>query len=150
MEELDPKYKQEGFKVPENYFDNLESQVFRKINPLKAQPVLSVWKRKTTWLAAASVALIAGVTYISFNTQPPSDYGSDISFENIESSELLAYANDVDISDDEFEDFLPATAIDSIYNAEIVPQNQTTFDPADLQDLEEEYSPLDTDTDYNL
>lgn len=147
MEELDPKYKQEGFKVPENYFDDFESQVFRKIDPLKTQPVLSVWKRKTTWLAAASVALIAGVAYISFNTQQPSDYSSDISFEHIESAELLAYANDLEISDDEFEEFLPASAIDSIYYAEMTPETQTTFDPADLKDLEEEYSPLDTDND---
>ncbi len=146
MEDLDQRYKKNGFKVPENYFEEFDDQLIEriKLQQPEARPVFSVWKKKA-WLAAASVAILSCITYIAYQgsgAQP----NQEISFNNIDADELIAYENEVELSEDEFEEMIPAYTIDSLYQAEILPAADMEFSNEDIQDLEDEFSALDEET----
>ncbi len=142
MEELDKKYQDNGFKVPEHYFEDFDHKVLERLREMqeKPKPGLRVWK-KQAWLVAASMALISAIAYIAYQTAPVTNQ-EQLSFDNLDPEELIAYENEIELSEDEFEDIIPAYTIDSLYNAEILPVSYE-FNEQDLQDIEEEYSALD-------
>lgn len=65
--DLHNKNKKLGFKIPENYFEELEGRVTPKLKPDK--PVKSLFFRKQIvpiLALAASILLFVGVVYIQF------------------------------------------------------------------------------------
>jgi len=149
MEELDKKYKNNGFKIPDNYFEDFDQKVFAGIHQQNTEPLpqLRFWKKKTIWMAAAGFALISGLSYIAYQTTPATTTQQEISFDNLDPNELMEYENDIELNEDEFEEIIPAYTIDSIYQDEFIPANALEFSPSDIQDLEEEYSALDESID---
>jgi hypothetical protein len=148
MEEFDKKYRENGFKVPESYFDHFEDRVFERLKEVKPgqTPVLSVWRRKTTWLAAAGLALICSIAYITTRTSGISPTET-VTFEQLDPVELAQYENEIELSEDEFEEIIPAYTVDSLYQAEILQVNNTSFSQDELENLEEEYTALDEQID---
>lgn len=146
MEDLDKKYQSNGFRVPEDYFENLDERVFERLRT-EQKPQLKVWKKTQTWLAAASIALLFGIGgYFFFRNSPVPD--QQISFDSIDATELLAYENEAELNEEEFEEFIPAYTVDSLYEAEILSAASTGFSQEELTDLEEEFSALeDEETD---
>ena len=56
--------KENPFKVPEGYFENLTSQIMGQLPEKveKVSPVISLWERMSPWVYAA--AMIAGVALL--------------------------------------------------------------------------------------
>jgi hypothetical protein len=148
MEEFDKKYRVNGFKTPESYFDHFEDKVLQRLKETKANPapVLSVWRKKTAWMAAAAIALICSIAYVVNYTSDNS--GTDtIAFDQVDPVELAQYENEVELSEDEFEEIIPAYTVDSLYQAEILQASTNSFNQDELKDLEEEYTALDEEID---
>lgn len=76
--------KTDGFKVPKNYFEQLESKVLEETTQkkIKVIPLFS----KQTYIAAASIAAIFVLGILLFN---PSN--NEISFDDLASTEIDAY-----------------------------------------------------------
>ena len=146
MEDLDKRYKKGGFRVPEGYFEGFDEKVLERIRSGQTSPpvFVSVWRKSRTWMVAASMAAILSIGYIAFRTAPV-DTPDKISFDDLDSSELLAFEEEVELSEEEFEEIIPAYTIDSLYQAEIIPASYQDLNPEELRDLEEEFSALDED-----
>lgn len=141
--ELDPKYRQEFDDLPAGYFEQLDDRV---INRLKNEPVpvIPFYRKKSFYLVsvAASLALLLGVFSI-FQGQNHQDE-TEISFSNIDSAELVAFEESVDLNDEDFEAIIPEATVDSIYNATFVHKtDNNTLTEEDIEDVEDEFSPLD-------
>jgi hypothetical protein len=144
MEEFDKKYRKNGFKTPESYFDHFEDRVFERLKAIntKQAPTLSVWRKKTTWMAAAGLALICSIAYIASYTSGSPGIEA-VTFDQLDAAELAQYENEVELSEDEFEEIIPAYTVDSLYKAEILQASNNGFSKDELKDLEEEYTALD-------
>ena len=103
------------FKVPENYFAQLNESIMAKL-PEKEAPVIntvSLWDKSKTWLymAAMFLGLFFTVKVLTTNTQTKS---SDNNTASISISQQ-EYWSDVEISEDEFFDYLEAQFVDENY-----------------------------------
>lgn len=57
---LDNMNKENPFKIPDNYFDNFHREMMDKIQPLKKQKTIPLWRKIAPWGVAAA-AIICGV-----------------------------------------------------------------------------------------
>ncbi len=141
MESLDPKYKQEGWTIPEGYFEQLETNV---LNRLKEES--SAGKAKVVYWGkivsiAASVAIVVMITIFSIRSAKDEN---EISFNDLDSMDIVQFENSVEFDDEEFETYVQDEVIDSLYTEKIQSQYIDNFiSKEDLEDLEEEYSILD-------
>jgi len=143
MEEFDKGYKNNGFKVPNNYFENLETQLSERLYPSTQKWKVSINKAISI---AASVVVIISIGTLSFKSSQKQD--TPISFSDLDSMEIVNYTSSIDITDDELEELVSEQAIDSIYKVEIQLEQVNNVLPAeDISDLEEEYVFLDIDSD---
>jgi hypothetical protein len=144
MEEFDKKYRKNGFKIPESYFDHFEDRVLERLDAIhtKQAPALSVWRKKTTWIAAAGLALVCSIAYLASYTSGNPGIEA-VTFDQLNAAELAQYENEVELSEDEFEEIIPAYTVDSLYKTEILQANNNGFSKDELKDLEEEYTALD-------
>jgi len=76
-ENLKKKHSEElGLNVPEDYFSNSKSEILSKVLAKKESKVISIYRKRSTWIAAASIALIFGLTVfkpfsvLNFNDSP--------------------------------------------------------------------------------
>lgn len=59
-----------GLKIPENYFSNSKNEILNKVLAEKETKVIPFYKKRTTWLAAASVTLLLGLSiFRTYNSQ---------------------------------------------------------------------------------
>ncbi|WP_313807904.1 hypothetical protein [Flavobacterium sp.] len=103
----DPKIES-GFKIPENYFESFEERLMQQL-PEKDVRVVSLWKRKTTWISAiaAVVTVSLGVwlytnsqtTELQTTTETYLAYQSDITTEDIAAqltdADITAFENEL-------------------------------------------------------
>lgn len=65
-----------GLNVPENYFSKSKSKILSEVITKKESKIISIYRKKSTWLAVASIALVFGLTVIkpfsvlNFNDSP--------------------------------------------------------------------------------
>lgn len=60
---IDNLHKDElGFGLPDNYFEKSKSKILSKISENKEVQIIPLYKRKTTWLVAAGIALLISVS----------------------------------------------------------------------------------------
>lgn len=139
--DLHPEYKQNPFTVPEGYFENFDNKVMDKIYRNNARPAMRVSYVK--WLVAAGVALVAGIGVVLYNSGKSS--GINLADETVDSMELVAYANETDINEEEFVEMVDEAAVDSIYREEVILKvNAVNYSESEqLESLQEEYTPLE-------
>ena len=144
--ELDPKYKKGEWEVPEGYFEGFEDKVLKRLESENGPKFKVYIQKNLKYFAAvaASLAIFIGV-YTSQNTKNSDDI--NYSFKDLDSAELVAYENNVELSEDEFEEFIPEATIDSLYQSAFStePIEINGFSQDELEDLEEEFLPLDED-----
>lgn len=147
MDDLDNKYKDNGFKVPDGYFDSFEERVLSGIREEKPEKrKMQVSKSRVWWPVAACLVMAIGIGYLA--SRPSAEVNLAAAMDNVDTAELTAYTNEVDLSEDEFEDIIPVYTVDSLYQAEIASADNTGgLSPLELQDVEEEFSPLDESID---
>jgi hypothetical protein len=68
---LDEMKKENPFKVPEGYFENLSSQIMANLPEQEKAKTISLWGRMKTWSYAAAV-LVAGIFLVNFFIGLPS------------------------------------------------------------------------------
>lgn len=143
---LDPKYKKEEWDVPEGYFEGFEDKVLKRLESERVPKFKVYIQKNLKYFAAvaASLAIFIGV-YTSQNAHNNDDI--HYSFKDLDSSELVAFENNVELSEDEFEELIPEATIDSIYRSEftVEPIEINGFSQDELEDLEAEFMPLDED-----
>lgn len=112
--DLDKKFKNTGFKIPDNYFEQFEVSMLEQISKTEKTKVVSIFYKKQIWIsaiAAVFVALIAIPFYFngSNNTKnvdttslenylvtqyTPYDLADKLSEENIDALESELALND--------------------------------------------------------
>lgn len=103
------------FKVPENYFSQLNESIMANL-PEKETPVIkpiTLWDKSKTWLymAAMFFGLFFTIKVLTTSTRP-------ISSENNTASTSFSeqrYWNDVEISEEEFFDYIETQFVDENY-----------------------------------
>lgn len=59
-----------GLTIPENYFSNSKNEILNKVLTEKETKVIPFYKKRTSWLAAASVTLLLGLSiFRTYNSQ---------------------------------------------------------------------------------
>lgn len=76
-QKLKKKHSEElGLNVPEDYFSNSKSEILSKVLTKKEPKLISIYRKRNIWIAAASIALIFGLTVfkpfsvLNFNDSP--------------------------------------------------------------------------------
>ena len=145
MEDLDPKYKREGWTIPEAYFESLEDKVFKRLKNEKPKSKTHIIKWRKPVAIAASLAVIVLITILSYRSARTED--TEISFNDLDSMDIANFENNEELNDEEFEEFVPEAVVDSLYNTRVKAAYVNTYiSKEELQDLEEEYSILDDET----
>lgn len=106
------------FKVPENYFSELNDSIMANL-PEKEAPVVEVvtmWDKVKPWLymAAMFFGLFFTIRLITTSTQPNSTNAEENTASTITSSQQN-YWNDVSISEEEFFDYIETQFVDEDY-----------------------------------
>jgi len=147
MDDLDKRYKDNGFKVPEGYFESFEERVLSRIREEKpGKGRMWISKSRLWWPVAACLVMAIGIVY--FVSRPSQEVSLAAAMDNVDTIELAAFTDEVDLNEDEFEEIMPVYTVDSLYQAEIAStDNGGDLSPLELQDVEEEFSPLDESID---
>lgn len=135
---LDNDFKKNGFKVPQNYFEQLDNNIISALYSKDTVVKLTFWHKNKRWLVAASITTIAIVGAWYNNVIKIQNTNT---FASITAQEYTEFENETDITDEDINDLLSTEAIDSIYKLEIVPVNN-------YEELE--IAAPDTLTEYNL
>lgn len=103
------------FKVPDNYFSHLNESIMANL-PEKEAPVIkevTLWEKSKTWLymAAMFLGLFFTIKVLTTNTQTRTTDNNTAS--NTISQE--SYWSDVEISEEEFFDYLETQFVDENY-----------------------------------
>lgn len=139
MEELDNRYKNDGFKVPDKYFEKLESGLSDQLYPRKNKWQMYFGKAISI---AASVTIVICIGILSYKSTQTKE--KEISFSDLDSMDIVNYTSSIDISDEELEDLVPEQVIDSLYQVEIIHEQVSNDIPEEeINDLEEEYDFLE-------
>lgn len=106
------------FKVPENYFSELNDSIMANL-PEKEAPVVEVvtmWDKVKPWLymAAMFLGLFFTIRLITTSTQPNPTNAKENTASTITSSQQN-YWNDVSISEEEFFDYIETQFVDEDY-----------------------------------
>lgn len=142
MEDLDPKYKREGWTVPEAYFESLEDKVFKRLKNERPKSKTRIINWRKPLAIAASLAAIVLITILSYRSARTED--TEISFNDLDSMDIVNFENNEELNDEEFEAFVPEAVVDSLYKEKVQSSYVNTYiSKEELQDLEEEYSILD-------
>src|SRR5690606_35294148 len=97
------------FKVPENYFEGMESKVLDKIKNGSKTKVY--FFNKTSFKYTSIAAVLSIFIYFNLPNKKVIEKTSELTFNNIDTTELLAYESNVELSDEEFESWVPNYAI---------------------------------------
>ncbi len=139
---------EQGFKIPDNYFGEMEENVIRRLD-LKEKISEQSDRRKLSfyyWPIAASI-ILGGFAWLTFKPGKGNSESFYQAIQSLDSSELNQYVYTAELEDEEFIYLIPETLVDSLYETEISGSPANIIQEADLEYLEEEYSALDLDTD---
>ncbi|WP_338409842.1 hypothetical protein [uncultured Flavobacterium sp.] len=50
-----------GFKVPENYFEELENKILNQLTVKSSSKVISAWQNKRLWMAGVAAVLLVSI-----------------------------------------------------------------------------------------
>jgi hypothetical protein len=140
-EDLDSEMKHNGFKVPENYFEQFDEQVLQQL-PRKYKPGTLFLPLMKKMSIAAALFLASGIAVFLY--QQNNQNALSIDNANIAEAEFQEFQSSIEINDDELSDVLSAQFIDSLYKVEILSLSQSSDSKTnELESVEEEYSPLD-------
>ncbi|MFC5682053.1 hypothetical protein ACYE2N_09660 [Flavobacterium sp. MAHUQ-51] len=68
-----------GLTIPENYFSKSKNEILDKIATQNETKVIPFYKKRTSWLAAASVTLLLGLSILkTYNSQNPDRIASPL------------------------------------------------------------------------
>lgn len=146
MKDFDNRYKNEIFKAPEGYFESFEDKVLSRLKSESEEksrrPILRSYIRPVIGIAASILVIIViGL----FSVKSAKDK-VDITFNDLDSAEIANYVSNLELSDEEFEEFIPDYTVDSLYKEEITFEFiNSNFSPSELENLEEEFDPLSED-----
>ena len=131
--DLNSKVEAAGFKVPENYFSSVEDRVIKNLRPPSETKVISLWN----WKTVVSISAIAASLVLMFNVvlnKPEAD-----SFKSLETNSIASYLSEEDFSTYELASILDYESLstDDFVNQEIPKQNIEDYllDQTDLDNL---------------
>lgn len=139
---------EQGFKIPDNYFAEMEENVIRRLD-FKENKAEESDRRKLSfyyWPIAASI-ILGGFAWLTLTPGSGNNESFYQAIQSIDSSELNQFVYNAELEDEEFIYLIPETLVDSLYETEISGSTSNIIQEADLEYLEEEYSALDLDTD---
>jgi len=132
--EINNSAKNNAFEVPDGYFEKLNLNVISNLYPAKNKFIF--WKKNSKWLAAASVALILGLSFWTKknNSILPINYAS------ITEEEFAAFEENIEISDEELTELVSIDDVDSLYKNTIKQINYIEEEKINAIDTLDEYS----------
>ncbi|ASV31883.1 hypothetical protein [Maribacter cobaltidurans] len=129
--------KNDGFGIPESYFEQLQAQLTAKVEEEKSSPkVTPLYSYKKFLAIAASIAalliLAVGINWNNDDT---------LSFTDLANSEIEAYFNDteIDLSSDEIAEVLPIDGyeINDFVKPEMTEENLLDYLNENVENFEE-------------
>lgn len=140
-EDFDSSMKHNGFKVPENYFEQLDERVLQQLQRTHKPGTLFLPLMKKMSVAAA-IFLASGIAVFLYQQNKQNTLSIDNA--NIAETEYQEFQNNIEINDDELTEVLSNQFVDSLYKAEVLSVSKPSDTNTDeLESVEEEYSPLD-------
>ncbi len=128
------EFKKNDFKIPENYFDNLNSSIMHKVYPTKSKWV--VWK-KVAYISAA--ACIVVMLTIGIWKQNKPTFAKELANTQIESSDVDIIMDINELSDTDLAEITNTKQIDSLYTSEVIESTLPNTPPQEENiDLENE------------
>lgn len=107
--------KAKPFKVPENYFENLNKEIMVKIPDKKRVKIMPLWKKTLPWVAVAAASI--GIIFYSGILNPTIESGnSTMPNTNLAStSDQLSSSISAKIDEDEFYEYIENETTESAY-----------------------------------
>lgn len=122
-----------GFKLPDTYFNSLEDTIINKLQPEKETKIINLFTwRKVAYATAIAASLILMINIYSNSTK-------NITIETIETARIEDYILNEDISNTEFaalftkEDLQDVQLISDGYSSETL--ENFVFDNLDIEDI---------------
>lgn len=98
--DTNPKIKS-GFKIPENYFEQLETKIMEKVEP-KETRVVSIFYKKQLWISSIAAILLVMIAFPIYTNLAKNKTAIETStLENYLSSEFSTYELVDKLSDDD-------------------------------------------------
>lgn len=139
--DFDSGMKHQGFKVPDNYFEQFEDKVLQQLPGNRKIGTLFLPLMKKMSIAAA-IFLASGLAVFLYQQ----NHKEPITIANatIAEAEYQEFQKSIEITDDELTEVLSAQFVDSLYKAEVLSVNKPSNSKTqEVEEVEEEYSPLD-------
>lgn len=138
--DLDKISRENIFKVPENYFENLPMQIQAKTSgKAKVIPLVS-WSMKRTWASLAACSIIVILAY--FTWMPKQDALSNEALSEVQNKEIVNYLIQEDVSQSDiaehFEDENLKISNDSELLDYLKLNDKDIIQSIDLENLEED------------
>ncbi|PIB27778.1 hypothetical protein [Maribacter sp. 4G9] len=137
FKEESPIPKNDGFSVPDSYFEQLQTQLMAMVEEDKSSPkVIPLYPFKKFLVIAASIAaLLVLAVGINWNND------DTLSFTDLANSEIEAYFNDteIDLSSDEIAEVLPIDGyeINDFVKPEMTEENLLDYLNENVENFEE-------------
>ncbi|MDW3192164.1 MAG: hypothetical protein R8G66_07360 [Cytophagales bacterium] len=134
----DIKQKNHPYKVPEGYFEELNTRIMEQTSAVPSDKVVS-WYRQPVWqmaLASVSLVMVIGVVLLSGGSVEEQDFLADVTDE-----EILIYLADNDLTESEIMENFTFTEED------LLPEGEELLDDIEIDDnmLDELYLDYEID-----
>ena len=128
------------FKVPENYFENLPMQIQAKTSgKAKVIPLVS-WSMKRTWASLAACSIIVILAY--FTWMPKQDALSNEALSEVQNKEIVNYLIQEDVSQSDIAEHFEEEDVKVGNDAELLDylklNDKDIIQSIDLENLEED------------
>ena len=136
FKEDSPIPKNDGFGIPESYFEQLQAQLTAKVEEKSSAKVIPLYSYKKFLVIAASIAVLLVLAVgINWNND------NNLSFTDLANSEIEAYFNDteIDLSSDEIAEVLPIDGyeINDFVKPEMTEENLLDYLNENVENFEE-------------
>ncbi|MEA5139095.1 hypothetical protein [Arcicella rigui] len=128
------------FKVPENYFENLPMQIQAKTSGrAKVIPLVS-WSMKRTWASLAACSIIVILAY--FTWMPKQDALSNEALSEVQNKEIVNYLIQEDVSQSDIAEHFEEEDVKVSNDSELLDylklNDKDIIQSIDLENLEED------------
>ncbi len=128
------------FKVPENYFENLPMQIQAKTSgKTKVIPLVS-WSMKRTWASLAACSIIVILAY--FTWMPKQDALSNEALSEVQNKEIVNYLIQEDVSQSDIAEHFEEEDVKVSNDSELLDylklNDKDIIQSIDLENLEED------------
>ena len=119
-----------GYTTPEGYFDDFDTQLFKKIALKNSPKVIPFYQKRPVWMSSIAAVFVLGLLLTVFYKQNSTNVSADeltsylIENQNISSLDMVHYLDETDletlengstISETELENYLATEAVQEIY-----------------------------------